>query len=333
MMTPSHSDVGSACTRRRAAFLPLLAVTTALIAAPGTASAHSLTFSFSNDDVGTFEPLFGTERGKISRDDYTQGLFLGYSHDLTERNQLSFYLVHDMYSPSGEAKNNPTTTVGDRAFSGHLYVGIDWNSQPADWFRYRLGFDVGVVGPDAGAKEMQNYLHRVISVDPYEAWNDQVSNRHGYAVKGMVMLTPSTDLLGVNFGLYPHLSAVGGNLFSHIGIGATVALGNDRLFNSDNGYGLLGRRGMFQVGNKDFFYKLFAGAEFRDVRESYILEGHTRQTGISPVDMNRWVDEYRAGGAIGFTSFAFFLTLNKVTSEFKTGEDYTYLNIGGSYRF
>lgn len=322
----------SACLKsNRAATLALLMVGGAFTA--NIAQAGSITFSFSNDDVGTFEPLFGDLNDDISRDDYTQGLFLGYSHDLNERDQISFYLAHDMFSPSGDAKLNPTATPGDRAFCGYFFGGVDWNSRPTDWFRYRLGLDVGVVGPDAGGEELQDTLHWLISAEKYRAWNDQVRNRHGYAVKGMATLTPSVDLGSLNAGLYPHLSAVGGNLFSFVGFGASVALGNDRVFNSDNGFGLLSRRGMFQSATPGFFYKVFAGVEFREVDKSYILEGHTEESGLTTVDLNRWVDEYRVGGAIGFSSMAFSMTLHKITSEFKTGMDYTFINLSASYRF
>ncbi len=70
---------------------------------------------------------------------------------------------------------------------------------------------------------------------------DQIENRYGYG-KGMVSLTPAIDILGVNVGCQ-EVSAVGGNLFQYLGYGATVALGNDKTFSSDNGFGLLSRRG------------------------------------------------------------------------------------------
>lgn len=52
-------------------------------------------------------------------------------------------------------------------------------------------------------------------------------------------MTPSMDILGANVGLYPEVSAVTGNLFQYVAYGATIAIGNDKTFNSDNGFGLL----------------------------------------------------------------------------------------------
>lgn len=90
---------------------------------------------------------------------------------------------------------------------------------------------------------------------------------------------------------------------------------------------------MFQSVTPGFFYKVFDGVEFRQVDRSYILEGQTEETDLTPVDLNRWVDEYRVGGAIGFSAVAFSMTLHKITSEFKTGMDYTFINLSASYRF
>lgn len=89
----------------------------------------------------------------------------------------------------------------------------------------------------------------------------------------MVSLTPAIDILGVNVGFYPEVSAVGGNLFQYLGYGATVALGNDKTFNSDNGFGLLSRRGLIHTQKEGLIYKVFAGVERREVDKNYTLQG------------------------------------------------------------
>ncbi len=99
----------------------------------------------------------------------------------------------------------------------------------------------------------------------------------------MVSLTPAIDILGVNVGFYPEVSAVGGNLFQYLGYGATVALGNDKTFNSDNGFGLLSRRGLIHT-QRGLIYKVFAGVERREVDKNYTLQGKTLQT-----KMKRWI--------------------------------------------
>ncbi|EFH7561563.1 DUF2219 domain-containing protein, partial [Escherichia coli] len=38
------------------------------------------------------------------------------------------------------------------------------------------------------------------------------------------------------------------------------------------------------------------------------------------------VDEYQVGATIGYAPVAFTLAFNKVTSEFKTGDDYSFIN-------
>ncbi|EIB1037635.1 lipid A deacylase LpxR family protein [Salmonella enterica] len=300
----------------------------AILSTTTMANASSLAISVANDDAGIFQPSLNALYGHKAADrgDYTAGLFLGYSHDLTDASQLSFHIAQDIYSPSGANKRKPEAVKGDRAFSAFLHTGLEWNSLATNWLRYRLGIDIGVIGPDAGGQEVQNRAHRIIGAEKYPAWQDQIENRYGYTAKGMVSLTPAIDILGVNVGFYPEVSAVGGNLFQYLGYGATVALGNDKTFNSDNGFGLLSRRGLIHTQKEGLIYKVFAGVERREVDKNYTLQGKTLQTKMETVDINKTVDEYRVGATIGYSPVAFSLSLNKVTSEFRTGDDYSYIN-------
>lgn len=58
-----------------------------------SAIANSLALSLANDDAGKFQPILNDIYGNKheNRDDYSQGLFLGYSHDIsqTRANYLS----------------------------------------------------------------------------------------------------------------------------------------------------------------------------------------------------------------------------------------------------
>jgi Uncharacterized protein conserved in bacteria len=140
------------------------------------------------------------------------------------------------------------------------------------------------------------------------------------------------DVLGTNVGIYPEISAVSGNLFEYIGYGATGAIGNDKIFNSDNGFGLLATRGLIHTSKKDgLLYKIFAGMERREVDRNYTLQGKTLQTNKETVSMNHTVDEYRIGATLGYSPVAFTLSLNRVSPEFKTGKDYSFVN--GSVTF
>lgn len=298
-------------------------------------AADNLVVSLSNDDGGIFQRsqdmLYGKKSG--AQDDYTQGLFLGYALDISRDNQLAFYIGQDLFSPTGENKRKATAIPGDRAFSGYLFTGVDWNSISNPWVRHRLALDVGVVGKDAGGKRMQNAMHQVIKGDKYPAWDDQIKNRYGAVLKSQVTLTPNIDMAGINVGLYPELSAVGGNLFQYYGWGATLALGNDKQFNADNGYGLLNRRGLMHLEERGLVYKLFAGANQRWVGMNYTLEGRTQQTNQQTVDRKHLVNEYQVGAALGYTPVMMSLSLHKVTSEYKGGDDHSYVLAGVGLTF
>ncbi|ELY3758792.1 DUF2219 family protein [Cronobacter universalis] len=296
--------------------------------------ADSVALSLSNDDAGVFQPVLNKiySHKDEARDDYTQGLFLGYSHDITDSGQLSLHLAQDIYSPSGENKRLPTAITGDRAFSAFFYTGVEWNALANSWFRYRLGTDFGVTGPDAGGQQVQNKAHQIINAEKYQAWDDQIENRYGYTVKGMLSLTPDVDIMGTHVGIYPEISAVSGNLFGYVGYGATLAIGNDKMLNSDNGYGLLATRGLMHTSNNGgFIYKIFAGLERREVDRNYTLQGQTLLTKNETVTLNHTVDEYQLGATVGYSPVAFTLSFNRVSPEFKTGNDYSFIN--GSMTF
>ena len=224
------------------------------------AKADSISLSLANDEAVFFHPALNKfySHADENRDDCTQGLFIGYGRDITDASQLSFHITPDVYSPSGVNKKLPTAVTRDRAFSAYLHSGIDWNSVANDRLRYRLGADFGIIGPDAGGQKIQNKVHQFINAEKYQAWDDKIKNRYRFTVKGMFSFTPNVVLLGTNIGIYPEVSTVSDNLFQYIGYGATFAIGNDKTFNSDNGFSLLDRRGLIHTSQKDnFIYKFF----------------------------------------------------------------------------
>ena len=95
-----------------------------------------------------------------------------------------------------------------------------------------------LLAPTQAVRKYKIKLMRLLGQKKYHAWDDQIENRYGYTVKGMLSMTASMDILGANVGLYPEVSAVTGNLFQYVAYGATIAIGNDKTFNSDNGFGL-----------------------------------------------------------------------------------------------
>lgn len=80
----------------------------AILSTTTMANASSLAISVANDDAGIFQPSLNALYGHPAADrgDYTAGLFLGYSHDLTDASQLSFHIAQDIYSPSGANKES-----------------------------------------------------------------------------------------------------------------------------------------------------------------------------------------------------------------------------------
>lgn len=99
----------------------------AILSTTTMANASSLAISVANDDAGIFQPSLNALYGHKAADrgDYTAGLFLGYSHDLTDASQLSFHIAQDIYSPSGANKRKPEAVKGD-ARSAPFFIP-DWS--------------------------------------------------------------------------------------------------------------------------------------------------------------------------------------------------------------
>jgi lipid A 3-O-deacylase len=84
-----------------------------------------------------------------------------------------------MYTPQDPARTD--LILNDRPYAGLLYVGVAWNrrkhepqgdSEMLDTRELTLG----VIGPLALAQEAQNLVHKVIGVDQFQGWDNQLGN-------------------------------------------------------------------------------------------------------------------------------------------------------------
>ncbi len=84
-----------------------------------------------------------------------------------------------MFMPKDPARTD--LILNDRPYAGLLYVGMAWNrrkhepqgdSEMLDTRELTLG----VIGPLALAQEAQNLVHKVIGVDQFQGWDNQLGN-------------------------------------------------------------------------------------------------------------------------------------------------------------
>jgi hypothetical protein len=143
-------------------------------------------------------------------------------------------LGQNLYTPVDIHTN--TYQPGDRPYAAWLYVGTTFQvyhpvpepaafSRPAvlDTFEVNLG----MVGPAALGRQIQNGVHDIIGVGRANGWAHQVRNEPGLVLTAERKWRFSTVRARTGWGadFIPHLGATAGNIFTHASAGAELRLG------------------------------------------------------------------------------------------------------------
>jgi lipid A 3-O-deacylase len=121
--------------------------------------------------------------------DYTQGINLEFVHPALKKNPINYLLLklknesivytiaaeHNAYTPAHIDMG--TIQYGDRPFAAGIMLKSMAASSDADK-RYRVtsSFTIGMIGPVAGAEEMQRGIHRWINDTAPIGWQYQIKN-------------------------------------------------------------------------------------------------------------------------------------------------------------
>jgi len=90
-----------------------------------------------------------------------------------------------------------------------------------------LEVSIGVVGPGALGRQVQNNIHHLIGVETAKGWAQQIHNEPGLQVgyeRKLRLATPEAEL-GWGADLIPHAGVTLGNVFTYLNAGAEVRLG------------------------------------------------------------------------------------------------------------
>lgn len=82
------------------------------------------------------------------------------------------------YLPDGSVDESE-----ERPYAGWSYATYSQNIAFTKSY-LRLGIDVGILGPDSKAGELQNWFHRLIDDVELQGWEDQLPNQLGVNLKG-----------------------------------------------------------------------------------------------------------------------------------------------------
>ena len=146
------------------------------------------------------QKAFTKEVGLISDNDlytssyydryYTNGTFLYFryvSKNSSVKKIHEFQIGHMMYTP--QFANSFFPEAVDRPYAGYLFAKYSHLFFSPKNFGLKSSLELGVLGPDARAEDMQNLIHQIYGFNPTTGWNYQISNTFGINM-GLVFLKP-----------------------------------------------------------------------------------------------------------------------------------------------
>jgi hypothetical protein len=199
---------------------------------------------------------------------YTSGLRYSSAHRLKTAEGWRFAgwrLGQQLYTPSDVRIPAARLSSLDRPYAGWLYGGFFYTVVDADGSELAFGLDVGCLGPCAGGRATQRFIHKVLDQPDPRGWSSQQGNELGVVLRvggraPFWRFHPNADLR-------PGVSLRAGNIFTDLSAEATLRAG--RLHVSADGAGVYGfARGAVRAVAYDATLEggLFSDSDARTVR-------------------------------------------------------------------
>ena len=172
---------------------------------------------------------------------YTDGIFIYYHHALTVNNSpklenkvLGFELGQKIFNPQSgsiaDVNGVDLPSLIDRPFAAYLYVGATLNFLYKDESSLKFSAQLGIVGPDAYGKQVQDFVHDNFGFYHPSGWEYQVNNDYEINLSAAYnKLLARNEWIDLSLASYVNL----GLGFTGAGVGPMVRLGSfNQLFNS-----------------------------------------------------------------------------------------------------
>ena len=233
------------------------------------------------------------------------------SKGLSFRNSYTF--GQSMFTPRDLGISAPQPN--DRPYAGWLYGGYGLVAE-GEHSVTTAELELGVVGPSAGAKWLQQNFHRLINGAEPKGWDNQVRDTFGADLTVMRQWRPRDPMQwrDVEFGFEPHLGATVGDVTTEAFAGASIVIGDDLVHESlpMRVRPSLAGSGSFDIDGFGWF--LFAGASARAIGYDIFLEGSTPYKSL--IDRRPYVLDAQAGAAVRLWRAQIAFTLVERTKEF-----------------
>ena len=199
---------------------------------------------------------------------YTDGIFFYYRHALKIKDKdttvlrnkvLGFEFGQKIFNPqSGSIFYMGADQPGliDRPFAAYLYVGSTLNFLYKNESNLKIGAQIGMIGPGALGKQVQDYVHDNFGFYHPSGWQYQVNNEFQLNLSAEYnRLLARASWIDISVASYANL----GNGFTGAGAGPLVRLGDfNQLFNSVSTQSTVSRNNIDGLLHKHeifFYYK------------------------------------------------------------------------------
>lgn len=226
-------------------------------------------------------PDLGAQSGWNGPFDFLGSIAPVFAKDGTEipdARRYSLFLGQSIFTPKNLTLRNPSTH--DRPYGGWLYAGTSLLQESDRKMLENFELDLGVVGPGALGKQVQNDFHQFIGINQAKGWAHQIQNEPGitlnYGRLWRLSLIGDGDN-GIDF--VPQAGATVGNVFTYGEAGGLLRIG--RNLHADYGPArirpALSGTDYFDAdqldGNLGSYF--FLGAEGRVVGRNIFLDGNS----------------------------------------------------------
>lgn len=196
--------------------------------------------------------------------------------DETKMN-LGISLGHQIYTPNN--LGDPNLITNDRPYAGWLYLGFAANIREKSSAQF-FELDIGIVGPSALGKQIQNNWHDMIPKQRGMGWqhglNDEPTLQLYYQKRFKIAEAKNVDLL-------PFYGGAFGNVMIGAHVGAIIRVGSNLLDDfgpsrpsSNDGDSFVSPMNLDEPSK--FGYYAFASARGNMVARNIFLDGNSFQT-------------------------------------------------------
>jgi lipid A 3-O-deacylase len=255
--------------------------------------------------IGYLGPDVAEDSGWNEPFDLLGGFLPAFPAAETERSRrYGLSLGQSFFTPSVIAADPPDPR--DRPYAGWLYLGADLLQDTDRRMLEHLELQVGVVGPAALGKEVQQGWHEFIGATEPEGWGSQLQDEPGVVLsyERKWRFTLAGDR-GSGVDVIPELGGTVGNVFTYGEAGVMLRIGRNlqadygpaRIRPALSGTDYFNRDYL----DGDFGIYGFIGAQGRAVARNIFLDGNSFRSSAS-VDKEPLVADLQAGVSLFWTS-------------------------------